>query len=114
VVGCESIRATDHSSTGRPDSSSETPSEQTETATTEEADDPNWLPDEQQKVFPDDVIAKYGKRYGYTQEQIQANPSLRQLSTTRSIPTSSSLTSGPRLKPAMARYRSEPRTRPPR
>ena len=50
----------------------------TETARAEE-DDPNWLPDEQQKVFPDDVIAKYGKRYGYTQEQIQANPSLRQL-----------------------------------
>ena len=25
------------------------------------------------------MIAKYGKRYGYTQEQIQANPSLRQL-----------------------------------
>ena len=49
-----------------------------ETAIAEE-DDPNWLPDEQQKVFPDDVIAKYGKRYGYTQEQIQANPSLRQL-----------------------------------
>jgi hypothetical protein len=51
----------------------------TETTTTDEADDPNWLPDKQQKVFPDDVIAKYGRRYGYTQEQIQANPSLRQL-----------------------------------
>jgi hypothetical protein len=55
---------------------------QPETATeaqTEPEDDPNWLPDEQSKVFPDDVIAKYGKRYGYTAEQIQENPSLRQL-----------------------------------
>ena len=51
----------------------------TEATTTDETEDPNWLPDEQQKVFPDDVIAKYGKRYGYTLEQIQANPSLRQL-----------------------------------
>jgi hypothetical protein len=46
---------------------------QPETATeaqTEPEDDPNWLPDEESKVFPDDVIAKYGKRYGYTAEQI--------------------------------------------
>ena len=44
-----------------------------------EKDDPNWLPDDQQKVFPDDVIAKYAKRYGYTEEQIWENPGLRQL-----------------------------------
>ena len=42
-------------------------------------DDPSWLPDEQQKVFPDEVIAKYAKRYGYTEEQIRDNPGLRQL-----------------------------------
>ena len=50
-------------------------------ATTEgdEQDDPNWLPDEQQKVFTDDAIARYAKRYGYTQEQIEQNPQLRQL-----------------------------------
>jgi len=57
----------------------ETTTEQPETsATTEEEDDPNWLPDEQQKVFPDDVIAKYGKRYGYTAEEIAADPRIRQ------------------------------------
>lgn len=37
-------------------------------------DDPNWLPDEQLKVFPDDVIAKYAKRYGYTAEEVAADP----------------------------------------
>ncbi len=42
-------------------------------------DDPSWLPGEQQKVFPDEVIAKYAKRYGYTEEQIRDNPGLRQL-----------------------------------
>ena len=42
-------------------------------------DDPSWLPDEQQKVFLDDVIARYAKRYGYTAEQIGENPQLRQL-----------------------------------
>ena len=56
----------------------ETPTEQTETTTTEETDDPNWLPDEQQKVFPDDVVAKYGKRYGYSAEEIAADPRIRQ------------------------------------
>jgi len=56
----------------------ENPTEQPETTTTEETDDPNWLPDEQQKVFPDDVVAKYGKRYGYTAEEIAADPRIRQ------------------------------------
>ena len=42
-------------------------------------DDPSWFPDEQQKVFTDDAIARYAKRYGYTQEQIEQNPQLRQL-----------------------------------
>ena len=42
-------------------------------------DDPSWLPDEQQKVFPDAVIAKYAKSYGYTEAQIRDNPGLRQL-----------------------------------
>ena len=37
------------------------------TAEGDEQDDPNWLPDEQQKVFTDDAIARYAKRYGYTQ-----------------------------------------------
>ena len=56
----------------------ETEAAPAEAQTTEE-DDPNWLPTDQQKVFPDDVIAKYAKRYGYTEEQIRDNPGLRQL-----------------------------------
>ena len=44
-----------------------------------EEDDPNWLPDDQQKVFPDDVIAKYAKRYGYTRGADSGEPRLRQL-----------------------------------
>ena len=56
----------------------DTASAPAEAQTTEE-DDPNWLPTDQQKVFPDDVIAKYAKRYGYAEEQIRDNPGLRQL-----------------------------------
>jgi len=48
-------------------------------AESDEQDDPNWLPDEQQKVFTNDAIARYAKRYSYTQEQIEQNPQLRQL-----------------------------------
>jgi hypothetical protein len=39
----------------------------------------DWLPDEQQKVFPDEVLAKYAARYGRTLEQLQADPQLKQL-----------------------------------
>lgn len=39
-----------------------------------EQEDENWLPDEQSKVFPDDVVAKYAKRYGYTAEDLAADP----------------------------------------
>jgi len=42
----------------------------------ETADD--WLPTEQEKVFPLDVLVKFGsQRYGYTQEEIQADPRLQ-------------------------------------
>lgn len=46
-----------------------------EEATTEE-DDPNWLPSEQLKEFAPEVIAKYAKRYGYTPEEVAADPRL--------------------------------------
>jgi hypothetical protein len=42
----------------------------------EEADD--WLPTEQEKVFPDDVLAKYAKRYGVDEKWLE-NPSNKQL-----------------------------------
>lgn len=42
----------------------------------DEADDPNWLPDTQLKEFPAETIAKYAKRYGYTKEEIDADPRL--------------------------------------
>jgi hypothetical protein len=40
--------------------------------------DPNWLPNEQDKVFSDDVYARYGERYGLSAEQAQ-DPLVRQL-----------------------------------
>lgn len=43
---------------------------------TDESDDPNWLPSEQLKEFAPEVIAKYAKRYGYTPEEIAADPRL--------------------------------------
>lgn len=42
----------------------------------EEVDD-NWLPTEQEKEFPLEVLVKFGKRYGYTPEDIQADPRLQ-------------------------------------
>ena len=46
---------------------------------TESEDDQNWLPDEQSKVYPDEVIARYAKRYGYSPEQVAGDPHLHQL-----------------------------------
>jgi hypothetical protein len=39
-------------------------------------DDSDWLPEEQLREFPPEVIAKYAKRYGYTAEEIAADPRL--------------------------------------
>lgn len=50
---------------------------ETEQQTTEEEAD-NWLPTEQEKVFPDDVLARYAQRYNLD-EQSLANPQIRQL-----------------------------------
>lgn len=54
------------------------PTEQLETEHEpgEQADD--WLPTEQEKVFPDDVLARYAQRYGLD-EQSLTNPQIRQL-----------------------------------
>jgi len=57
--------------------SQEASQEVTEEATGTEAEDTDWLPDEQQKVFPQEVVSKYGTRYGYTAEEIQADPRLQ-------------------------------------
>lgn len=46
--------------------------EQAEGAETTD-DDPNWLPDEQLKEFPAEVVARYAKRFGYTPEEIAAD-----------------------------------------
>lgn len=35
-----------------------------------EDEDPNWLPTEQLKEFPNEVIARYAKRYGYTEDEL--------------------------------------------
>jgi len=41
-----------------------------------EEDGEDWLPNEQSKVFPQEIIAKYAQRYGYTEEQVAADPQL--------------------------------------
>ncbi len=48
-------------------------------AETEPEDDSSWLPDEQSKVYTDEAVARYAKRYGKTLEDVQADPHLRQL-----------------------------------
>lgn len=42
----------------------------------EQVEDADYLPTEQEKVFPAEVIARYAQRYGFTQQMIDANPSL--------------------------------------
>jgi hypothetical protein len=41
-------------------------------------EDADYLPSEQSKVFPVEELARYGKRYGYTKEEIDADPRLQQ------------------------------------
>lgn len=43
----------------------------------EQDDEPDYLPSEQAKVFPVEELAKYAKRYGYTLDEIQADPRLQ-------------------------------------
>jgi hypothetical protein len=40
-------------------------------------EDTAYLPSEQSKVFPVEELARYGKRYGYTLDDIQADPRLQ-------------------------------------
>jgi hypothetical protein len=54
----------------------EQPTVEAETPPEEIAED--WLPSDQDKVFPDEVYAKYAERYHFTPEQA-ADPLLRQL-----------------------------------
>lgn len=41
-----------------------------------EGDETDWLPSEQLKVFPPEVVARYAKRFGYTPEEIAADERL--------------------------------------
>lgn len=51
----------------------EQPTEQTQ----ETADD--WLPTEQEKVFPPDVLEKYAPRYGFTADELAADPRIARI-----------------------------------
>lgn len=55
----------------------EAPTEELQQTQEETADD--WLPTEQEKVFPTEVLEKYAPRYGYTAEELQADPRLARL-----------------------------------
>ncbi len=55
---------------------SEQPQDEQQEQVEETAED--WLPSEQDKVFPDEVYARYAERYNLTPEQAQ-EPTLRQL-----------------------------------
>lgn len=51
--------------------------EQQTEQTQETADD--WLPTEQEKVFPPEVLEKYAPRYGFTAEELAADPRIAQI-----------------------------------
>jgi hypothetical protein len=46
--------------------------------TTEETAD-DWLPTDQEKVFPADVLAKFATRYGYSAEELQGDPRIARI-----------------------------------
>src|SRR5438105_868722 len=58
------------------------PQEQPVEQQTEQQEQPeeveNWLPSDQDKIFPDEVYARYGQRYNLSPEQA-ADPLVRQL-----------------------------------
>lgn len=55
----------------------ETQGTQSQEQAEEVADD--WLPTQQEKVFPPEVLEKYAPRYGYTAEELQGDPRLARL-----------------------------------
>jgi hypothetical protein len=66
----------------QPGAEGEAETQEVETEPTEQAEETadDWLPTEQEKVFPLETLVKFGsQRYGYTQEQIQADPRLQNL-----------------------------------
>lgn len=78
----ESTEPQEHTEAEEPETPEQSaePSEQ-EPEAEEDAED--WLPTEQSKVFPQEIIAKYGKRYGYSAEEIEADPRLQRALTER-------------------------------
>lgn len=78
--GAEATESLEQQSTGTEDAVEAQPEEsaepQLEAEPQEEADD--WLPSEQEKVFPDDVLLKYAARYN-RDEQWLSDPLNRQL-----------------------------------
>lgn len=75
----------DEAATETPEPNAEAESEEPEPEATDaeaentDEEDSDWLPTEQEKVFPAEILAKYAKRYGKTMEQLQADPQLKQL-----------------------------------
>ena len=55
----------------------EQPVEQPEEFQEEQTDD--WLPTEQEKVFPPEVLEKYAPRYGFTAEELQSDPRIARI-----------------------------------
>src|SRR6185312_5890991 len=59
------------------DTSVEQPEAETQETTEEAADD--WLPTEQEKVFPPEVLERYAPRYGFTAEELQGDPRIARI-----------------------------------
>jgi hypothetical protein len=73
-----STEALENSSGTDVESSADGQTEQLEDGTEQASeDDANYLPSEQEKVFSEEAYAKYAKRYGYTQEDLAADPRLK-------------------------------------
>jgi hypothetical protein len=76
VEETESI-AGDEPSTSAVETEESTEGAEPEVEAQSDEEDTEYLPSEQSKVFPVEELARYGKRYGYTLEEIQADPRLQ-------------------------------------
>jgi hypothetical protein len=84
VADPEPSEPQEHTETEEPEVTEEAEAApETEETTEGEEDAEEFLPTEQSKVFPQEVISKYGKRYGYSAEEIEADPRLARALTER-------------------------------
>jgi hypothetical protein len=78
LLGEPTDQPTETTGTEQPETEVEQPVEQPQEEQAEEQTD-DWLPTEQEKVFPPEVLEKYAPRYGFTAEELQGDPRISRI-----------------------------------